>query len=303
MKNIFGIVVLCSALSLFADKKLNVVASIPDLADMARRIGGNAVKVISLATGKEDLHAVPARPAFLPKLNKAQLLLTLGLDAEHSWLPALAAEARNPKIREGGPGWIDCSLGIEILGIPRKLDRSEGEQHPVGNPHYNIGPHCGAVMAENIERAFSQAVPQRADYFNRNMQLYRHQLDSLLAILKEKGKPLQGVSIIEYHPDVAYLSAFYGMKTVGSIEPKAGVPPTAEHLKNLTQTARERTVRLIVYNQSQNPRIPGKLAARIGCRVVRIANAVGARREITSWFELQQYNLKALLDGLAEVKK
>ena len=188
----FWFVLLFATLSLFAEKKLNVVTSIPDLADMARHIGGDAVKVISLATGKEDLHAVPARPSFLPKLNRADLLLTLGLDAEHAWLPAIAAEARNPKIREDGPGWIECSRGIPILEKPVKLDRSEGEQHPEGNPHYSIGPQCGVTMAANIEKAFSDAMPVKAKYFAQKAQAYRAKLESLIVDLKAKGKYLTG---------------------------------------------------------------------------------------------------------------
>jgi len=290
-------------MTLWADKKLEVVASVPDLADMARQIGGDAVNVISLATGREDLHAVPARPSFLPKLNKADLLLTLGLDAEHAWLPALAEEARNPKIRQDGSGWIDCSKGIDVLGKPQKLDRSEGEQHPEGNPHYSIGPQCGVTVATNIEKAFSEALPSKAEYFAQNAQTYKARIESLVMDLKTQGNALRGVAIIEYHPDVVYLSAFYGMKTIGSIEPKAGVPPTAGHLKTLEQTARENNVNIIVYNQSQNPKIPQKLAMSIGCKAVQIANAVGAQPQITTWIELQRYNLEVLLEELAGAGK
>jgi zinc/manganese transport system substrate-binding protein len=297
------IMILCAALMTQAAEKLDVVASVPDLGDMARRIGGDAVNVITLATGREDLHAVPARPSFLPKLNRADLLLTLGLDAEHAWLPPLAAEARNRKIREGGPGWVDCSKGIEVLEIPQKLDRSEGEQHPLGNPHYNIGPQNGATMATNIENAFAEAMPSKAEYFADNAQAYRAEIDSLIADLKTRGAVLDGIAIVEYHPDIVYLSAFYNMNTIGSIEPKAGVPPTAGHLRELERTAKEENVKLIVHNQSQNPKIPRKLAAGLGISSVQIANMVGAQPEIKSWIELQRYNLEALLQGMEKAKQ
>jgi zinc/manganese transport system substrate-binding protein len=288
---------------LFADKKPEIVTSIPDLADMARQIGGDAVSVVSLATGKEDLHAVPARPAFLTKLNKADLLLTLGLDAEHAWLPALAAEARNPEIRENGPGWIDCSRGVPVVDIPRQLDRSEGEQHPEGNPHYNIGPHCGIIMAAIIAKALTDAMPSESGRFDKNARAYNAQLTELTSRLKEQGKPLAGISVIDYHPDMAYLCAFYGMNIIGSMEPKAGIPPTASHLKELERRARESGVRLVMYNQAQNSRLPVKLAKSLGCSAVCIANAVGAQAQITSWTELQQYNLKQLLAGYSGGKK
>ena len=294
----FVAMIILPASTIFAKAKLNVVASVPDLADMAQHIGGSVVSVVSLATGREDLHAVPARPTFLPKLNRADILLTLGLDAEHAWLPALADEARNPTIRENGPGWINCYDGITLLDIPERLDRSEGEQHPLGNPHYNIGPQCGTVMADNIEKALAAALPEQAASFAANGNAYRKELTTLTKELQVQGKPLDGITIIEYHPDMSYLCAFYHMPIAGSIEPKAGVPPTAAHLKKLEQLGREHGVRLIIYNQAQNPKLPEKLARTLGCNAVRIANAVGAQKEISSWTNLQRYNLQQLLGGL-----
>jgi zinc/manganese transport system substrate-binding protein len=286
------------AVALYAGPKLNVVASVPDLGDMAKRIGQDKVEVVVLATGREDLHAVPARPSFLPKLNRADLVLSLGLDAEHAWLPALCAEARNTRIREDAAGWVETWPGISVLGVPAKLDRSEGEQHPEGNPHYNIGPQCGPVMAGNILQAFSVAAPQYANFFKDNAAVYTGELEKLLHELKEQGAPLRGVTIIDYHPDVPYLCDFYGMQAVGSIEPKAGVAPTAGHLHTLEETGKAKKVQLIVYNQSQNPKIPRQLAQRISCATVEIANAVGAKKEIRTWAELQRYNLTALLNAL-----
>ncbi|NLL15494.1 MAG: zinc ABC transporter substrate-binding protein [Fibrobacter sp.] len=295
------IMVLFTATALFSER-LQVVASMPDLADIAAKIGGDAVNVITLATGKEDLHSVPARPAFLPKLNKADLLLTLGLDAEHAWLPALVKEARNSRICEGGPGWIDCSHGIEILGIPQKLDRSEGEQHPDGNPHYNIGPQCGEIIAINIQKVFANALPSKAELFEKNKNDYCLKIKELISELREKGKSLNGIKIVEYHPDLIYLSHFYGMKIVGTIEPKAGISPSAAHLKKLQKQAKESKVVAVIYNQSQNRRLPEKMANSIGCKPIQIANAVGAKKEISSWIDLQKYNLRKLLEGIAGVQ-
>lgn len=278
--------------------RLNVVASVPDLGVMAERIGGDKVKVITLATGREDLHAVPARPSFLPILNRADLLLSLGLDAEHAWLPALAAEARNPDIMEGKSGWIETSRGIPILGIPQVLDRSEGEQHPEGNPHYNIGPQCGVIMARNIFDAFAEAAPQNKAYFEENFERYQREIDSTVSALKERSAALNGIAVIDYHPDVSYLCEFYGMKIIGHIEPKAGVSPTAAHLRELEALGAEHGVRLIIHNQSQSSKIPQRLGSALGCPVVEIANAVGAKRQITTWLQLQEYNNRVLLDAL-----
>jgi zinc/manganese transport system substrate-binding protein len=288
--------------TILAGDRLNVAVSIPDLGDMARRVGGDKVKVTTLATGREDLHAVPVRPSFLPVLNRADLLLTLGLDAEHAWLPALAAEARNPDIMEGRSGWIETSKGIEVLDVPQVLDRSEGEQHPEGNPHYNIGPQCGTIMARNIFEAFADASPHHTPYFEENLERYLREIDSTVSALKKRSAVLRGVAVIDFHPDVSYLCEFYGMKIVGHIEPKAGVSPTAAHLRKLEALGTEHGVRLIIHNQSQSPKIPGKLGSSLGRPVVEIANAVGAKKQITTWLQLQEYNNRVLLDALGQGK-
>ncbi len=292
-------VVLC--VSAFAGGKINVVASIPDLGDMAMRIGGDKAKVIVLATGREDLHAVPVRPSFLPILNRADLLLTLGLDAEHSWLPALAAEARNAKIMEGRPGWIEVSEGIHVHDIPEILDRSEGEQHPEGNPHYNIGPQCGTSMANNIYKALLSAAPEHKDFLRANRDQYVRSVDTVITSLKQQSSALKGIPIIGYHEDLVYLCEFYGIKVIGYIEPKAGVSPTAGHLREIESLGREQGVKLIIHNQTQSPRIPEKLGKSLNCPIVEIANTVGAKKEITTWLELQLYNNRVLLEALKKL--
>ena len=164
--------------------EVKVVASIPDLGVMAQRIGGERIDLKVLASGREDLHGVPARPSFIPKLHKADLLLTLGLDAEHSWLPALAAEARNSRIMEDREGWIEVCEGVEYLDVPGVISRAEGDQHAEGNPHINVGPQNGRLMAENIAYALMEFDPEGTDYYDENLAAYTAELDAVVEDLK-----------------------------------------------------------------------------------------------------------------------
>jgi len=271
---------------------------VPDLGDMARRIGGERIIVSVLASGREDLHGVPARPSFIPKLNQADLLLTLGLDAEHSWLPALAAEARNSRILEDHEGWIEVSEGVEVLDIPVLLSRSEGEQHAQGNPHINVGPQNGPDMAENIAYALMEVDPQGMDYYEENLEFYVEQLKGLVEKLRAEGKPLQGVKVISYHADVSYLANFYGMEVVGTLEPKPGIEPSARHLAKLAKTAKEQKVQLVIFHQAQSAKLPGRFAKRIGANPVQFGNMVGSLSGVDTFVSLQEYNLKVLLAGL-----
>ncbi len=278
--------------------RLNVVASIPDLGAMAQRVGGDRIRLEVLASGREDLHGVPVRPSFIPRLNRADLLLSLGLDAEHAWLPALARESRNRRIMEHHEGWIEVHNGIEVLDIPVILGRSEGEQHPRGNPHYNVSPASGPVMVRNILAAFVHADPTNAGFYTERAEAYILELEAMASRLREEGKALQGIPIVSYHPDVSYIARFYGMEVVGSLEPKAGIEPTAGHLAGLAARAKAAGVKLVIYHQAQSGRLPARFADEIGASAVQFANMVGAKAEIRSFEDLQEYNLRLLLEAL-----
>ncbi len=277
--------------------EVRVVASIPDVGVMARRIGGERIALTVLASGREDMHGVPARPSFIPKLHKADLLLTLGLDAEHAWLPALAAEARNPRIMEDREGWIEVFQGVELMDVPGVVSRAEGEQHPEGNPHFNIGPQNGRIMAENIAYALIDFDPAGNDLYEANLAAYTAELDAMAADLRSSGQSLNGHRAISYHADCSYLAAFYGLETVGTLEPKPGIEPTARHLAQLAREAKSLGVTLVIYNQAQPSKLPQKFAARIGARAVQIGNMVGAVSGVDSWQALQEYNLQQLLEA------
>src|SRR5215472_13268197 len=152
-----------------AETKIQVVTTIPDLADMARRIGGDSVEVTSLATGVEDIHAVPMKPSFAVLLNRADVLLLVGLEAEHAFLPGLLEAARNPKILRDAPGYIDCSTYVTPLEVPTRIDRALGDQHPMGNPHINLDPVLGKKMARAIADGLSALYPDRRDVFQKNL--------------------------------------------------------------------------------------------------------------------------------------
>ena len=277
--------------------KLNVVATIPDIGDMLREIGGDKVKLTVLATGKEDLHAVPVRPSFLPKLNRAKLLFVLGLDAEHAWLPALVRDARNRNIAKGQKGWIDVSKGIEPLNVPKVISRAEGEQHPLGNPHVNLSPSNGFQMAENIFNALVEADPKNKEAYVKNYDQYVAKLRDLVKRHVEARKELHGKYMVSYHEDVNYMCHFYEMKFLGTLEPKPGVPPTASHVAKVTQESKAKGVNYIAYNPAQSKKLPLALAEQTGAPVVELAHMVGAINGVDSWIKMMDYNLNQLLEN------
>jgi zinc/manganese transport system substrate-binding protein len=277
---------------------IRVVATFPDLADITRQIGKNLVSVESLATGVEDPHGVPMKPSFVPRLNRANLLIVTGLDDEHSWLPALLEVASNPKILAGQPGYIDCSVGIPVLEAPTRLDRAEGDLHPKGNPHYLLDPLYGKVAAQNIATGLTRNFPQYEADFDKNLKAYRAELDSWIGRWEKVAAPLRGVKYVEYHPEWVYFANRYGLKRVGSIEIKPGIEPTPNHLVQLVQQIKQEKAQVLIYG-SQNPRIPQQLQGETAIKVLRLYTSAGARSETDTYIKWIDYTVRSLVQAVS----
>lgn len=284
-----------------AAAKLQVVATLPELADITHRVGGDHVAVESLARGTEDIHQVVMRPSLVPKLNRADAVVYLGLTVEHSFLPGLLDVANNPNLRTDavkecvGAGCIDCSEGLAVLEKPSSLSRSEGEIHPFGNPHYNLGPENGVLIAKNIEAGLARIDPEHAADYEKNLKEYLAELNGKLAEWRKWVAPLKGLKAVSYHQDVAYLGRFTGIEFVGTLELKPGVAPTPTHLEQLVQKMKQEHVALIVREQQYDPKTPQWLAENTGAKVATIGTMAKALPDTDTFIKMSEHNLKAIL--------
>jgi len=279
---------------------LRVVATVPELVDMTQRIGGSLVAVDGLARGPEDIHQVLMRPSFVSKLNRADAVVYLGLTIEHSFLPGLLEVASNRRLRPSssgceGPGCIDCSEGISVLDRPSTLSRAEGEIHPQGNPHYNLGPHNGTRIAQNIAAGFARVDPAHAAHYEKNLKAYLKELEPKIAEWKKLAAPLKGVKAVSYHKDVAYLGEFTGIDFVDTVENKPGVAPTPTHLAALVAKMKAQGVKLIVREQHFEPKTCQWLAKQTGAKIAVIGVMAKAFPGTETYIKLSEHNLKALL--------
>ena len=279
-------------------QQIRVVATWPALADITRQIGKELVNVDSLATGVEDPHGVPMKPSFVPRLNRADVLVLIGLEDEHSWLPALLEVANNPKILLGRPGYIDCSVGVPVLEAPTLVDRSEGDLHPKGNPHYLLDPVRAKIAAQNIATGLSHNYPQYQQVFDKNLKAYLAELDSWIARWEKMGVPLRGVKFVEYHPEWIYLADRFGMKRIGSVELKPGIEPTPNHIVELVQEIKQDKAQLLIYG-AQNPRIPQQISSETGIKVVRLYSGGGNQPETDSYIKWIDYTVRTLVQAVS----
>ncbi len=280
-------------------QKIRVITTTPELADMTRQIGKELVEAESLTRGVEFMHAVPVKPSFVPKLNRADILVQMGLDMEIAWLPALLEVANNSKILPGQGGNIDSSAGISVLEVPRTLDRAEGDVHPKGNPHYNLDPLNGRIMARNIANGLSRNYPQHVSVFEKNLNAYLSELDKAIARWQTLAAPLKGVKIVTYHIEWSYFANRFGLQQVGIIELKPGIEPTPNHLIALAQKMQQEKVQLIIYGP-QSDRYPKQLASQTGAAVVRLQSIAGGSPETDTYIKFIDYNVRSLL---AAIKK
>lgn len=276
---------------------IRVITTVPDLADMTKQIGKELVEVESLTKGVEYMHAVPVKPSFVPKLNRADLLILIGLDLEITWLPALLEVASNSKILPGQSGYVDSSVGVSVLEASRLLDRSEGDVHPKGNPHYNLDPVNGKIMAQNIAAALSRNFPQHRRVFESNLKNYIGELDRWIARWEEQASPLRGAKIVTYHLEWSYFAKRFGLEWLGTIESKPGIEPTPNHLIALAEKMKQEKAQLIIYG-AQSDRFPRQLASQTGAKVLRLQTIAGARPETDTYIKFIDHNVRNLLAAL-----
>ena len=281
-----------------ADRKIQAVATIPDLADMARNIAGDLIDVTSLATGVEDIHAVPMKPSFAVLLNRADVVILMGLEIEHAFLPALLEAARNPKILRDAPGYIDCSVYVTPLDVPTRLDRSLGDQHPVGNPHINLDPVRGKDMARALADGLTRNYPEYEATFKKNLDTYLATLDAAIARWEQEAKPLHGIKLVSYHPDMLYFAERFGMEAVGTIEIRAGVDPTPGHIAELQERMRRERVGLVVRELHYPAGLAETIAQSTGATLVELPAMVGGVPEAKDYLSFIDYNLRTVLKAV-----
>ena len=281
-----------------AEAKINVVATIPDLAELARRIGGDLVDVQSLATGVEDIHAVPMKPSFAVLLNRADVVVLLGLEAEHAFLPGLLEAARNPKILRDANGYIDCSTYVSVLDVPTRLDRALGDQHPMGNPHYNLDPVAMKEAARALTDGLARNFPEDESTFKKNLSAVLADLDANITRWQREAAPLKGKKIVSYHPDMVYFADRFGMEAVGTIEIRAGIDPTPGHVEELIDRMRREKVDIVVRERHYPAGLAETVAQRTGAKLVELPAMVGGVPEAKDYVGLIDYNLHAMLKAV-----
>jgi zinc/manganese transport system substrate-binding protein len=282
--------------------RLNVVATTPDLGALVRAIGGDQVDVKVLAKPTEDPHFVDAKPSHIVTLNRADVLIDGGAELELGWLPPLMESARNSKIQPGAPGRIVASQGIEMLEIPVNFDRSKGDIHALGNPHFLLDPVRAKAVAAHIAEQLSKVQPASAELFNNNLKSFNAALDAKYAQWQKQLEPFKGAKIVSYHRDFVYLAQRFNLSVLETLEPKPGIAPSPAHLAQVISAMRAEKARVILVQPYQNRKTAETVARQTSATVLDTPQQPGAVPGTNSYIELMDHLVTTIVNGLQENK-
>ena len=270
-----------------AEAALRVVTTTTDLADVTRKVGGDRVEVESICRGDQDPHFVEARPSYMVGLSRADLLVSVGLDLEIGWLPSVLQGARNPDINPGGPGFLDASTAIHPIEVRGgSVDRSQGDIHPRGNPHYWLDPENVKAIARLVGDRLARLDPDGAADYRAQTRAYVRRLDAKLVGWRRDLAPLAGTKVVSYHRTFNYFLARFGLEAVEYVEPRPGIPPSAAHLAEVIRIVGERDVRFILHEAYYEQRASRMIASRTHAKLAVLPTSVGGERGTGSYIAL-----------------
>lgn len=297
------LLVLAAASARPAEAKVRIVSTLQDFASIAQAVGGDDVQTDTLAKGYQDPHFVDAKPSFILKLARADLLIVAGLELEIGYLPPLIDQARNAKIHKGSPGYLDVSVGCDILQRPTTfVTRAMGDVHPYGNPHYWTDPDNGRAIAEEIAAKLTELDPAHAADYAKNLAAFKAELAEKDKEWRAIMAPYAGAKVVTFHDSWPNFAKHFNIDIVGHVEPKPGIPPTPSHTLEIINLIKADHVRAIMVEPYYDLKTPKYIAKQTGATVVHAYPSVGGEPEIKTYFDLFDVDLANLTKALGAPK-
>jgi zinc/manganese transport system substrate-binding protein len=267
--------VILTGLAMPAHAALNVFACEPEWASLAQELGGDKVSVVSATTARQDPHHIEARPSLIARIRAADLVVCSGSELEIGWLPLLLTQSGNGRVQPGSPGYLEASRYVLRLEVPTALDRSMGDVHPGGNPHIQTDPRNIAKVAKVLAERLAQLDAANAAAYRSRADSFDKRWAEAIGRWEKQAAPLKGVPLVQHHKGFTYLIAWLGMREVGNLEPKPGIPPTTSHLVELVDQMKQRPAKVIVYSSYDDPKAAQFLSQRSGIANVMLPFTVG----------------------------
>ena len=283
-----------------AAANINIFTCEPEWQALAKELGGDKVTTFSATTGMQDPHQVQARPSLITKMRNADLLICSGADLEVGWLPVLLRRASNDKIAANKPGYFFAANHVKLLGMPKMIDRSQGDVHAAGNPHVQTNPKNMALVAKALVKRMKTIDPNNADYYQTQTDNFLNRWKQSLRKWKKQIRPFKGSKIIVQHASWDYLMDFGKFEQVANIEEKPGIPPTTGHLSDLVKRFKATPADIIIHAGYQDERASKWLSKRSGIASVTLPFTIGGDDNSADLFQLYDNTFNLLTTTLAK---
>jgi zinc/manganese transport system substrate-binding protein len=291
----FFFVPLIFLLAFPVEAALNVLACTPEWGSLAKELGGDRATVYTATTALQDPHHIEARPSLIARARSADLMVCTGAELEVGWAPLLQRQSGNPKIQVGQLGYFEAASAVSLIEKPERLDRSMGDIHAAGNPHLHLDPRNVATVAEKLSERMSVIDPGNAGYFKERLGSFRQRWRESIPRWETQAAPLKGTGVVVYHKNLTYLFRWLGMREVGALEPKPGLPPSTAHLSELLEQLKRDPAKAVVRAAYNEPRAAEWLAERAKIPAVMLPFTVGGTERARDLFGLFDDTLARLL--------
>jgi zinc/manganese transport system substrate-binding protein len=274
---------------------LNIFACTPEWAALANELGAGKVNVYAATTALQDPHRIEARPSLIARARSADLMICTGAELEAGWLPLVQTQSGNARIQAGQPGYFEAASASRIIDTPARVDRSLGDIHAAGNPHLHLDPRNIAQVASALAERMAMLDPGNAALYRERGKAFLERWSEATARWEKSAAPLKGMPVVVYHKDLSYLLNWLGIREVGSLEPKPGLPPTTAHLSELLERLRQAPANAVLRSAYSDPRPAEWLAQRANIPVVVVPYTVGANEKVKDLFSLYDDTIARLL--------
>jgi zinc/manganese transport system substrate-binding protein len=290
---LFSVLLLAAASPALA--ALNIFACEPEWGALVQELGKGKVTVYTAATALQDVHRIEARPSLIARARSADLVVCTGAELEVGWLPLVQSQSGNPAIRSGQPGYFEASDYVQLIEKPTSPDRAQGDVHAAGHPHIHLHPRNIAEVAAALGERMAQLDPKEAGHYRERTKDFLERWRQATVRWEKEGAPLKGVAVVVHHRDLSYLVAWLGMREVGALEPKPGLPPSSAHLAELLGKLKQTPAKAVVRSAYNDPKPSAWLAERAGIPAVMLPYTVGGSDKAKDLFGLYDDTLARLL--------
>ena len=281
-----------------AADKLRLVTTTTDLKALTEVVTGDLAEVDAMARANQNPHDLEVRPSLMVKIRRADAMIVNGLELD-GWADVVAQGANNPNVIPGAPGRIDASRGLLVLEVPKsRVDRSMGDVHPSGNPHYTLDPGMAPAVTQNILEGLARVAPQHRAAFERNRRQFLARVEEAMGRWNRMLAPYKGSPVVVNHALWIYLLTRFGLVQVGTVEERPGIPATANHIVKLVNLMKEDRVKAIIAEPWSDFKLVQRIAQEAGAQAAILAATVGSVKGTDTFLEAVDFNVKTLAQVL-----